>query len=69
MVASLQGPDGKVVALHRTWLVPEGRKIVPNLSVRENLDLGAYRRARGNRARSPRTRLDFFMWPLLATPC
>lgn len=26
MVASLQGPDGRVVALHRTWLVPEGRK-------------------------------------------
>jgi branched-chain amino acid transport system ATP-binding protein len=32
--------------------VPEGRKIFPNLSVRENLDLGAYRRARGNRARN-----------------
>ena len=32
--------------------VPEGRKIFPNLTVRENLDLGAYRRARGNRARN-----------------
>ncbi len=32
--------------------VPEGRKIFPNLSVRENLLLGAYRRARGNRARN-----------------
>ncbi len=32
--------------------VPEGRKIFPNLSVRENLDLGAYRRARGNKARN-----------------
>jgi len=32
--------------------VPEGRKIFPNLSVRENLDLGAYRRARRNRARN-----------------
>lgn len=32
--------------------VPEGRKIFPNLSVRENLDLGAYRRARGNRVRN-----------------
>src|SRR5262250_1478013 len=35
--------------------VPEGRRIFPNMTVRENLDLGAYRRARarraGNRAR------------------
>jgi branched-chain amino acid transport system ATP-binding protein len=30
--------------------VPEGRKIFPNLSVRENLELGSYRRARPNRA-------------------
>jgi branched-chain amino acid transport system ATP-binding protein len=32
--------------------VPEGRKIFPNLSVRENLELGSYRRARANRARN-----------------
>jgi branched-chain amino acid transport system ATP-binding protein len=30
--------------------VPEGRKIFPNMSVRENLELGSYRRAAGNRA-------------------
>ena len=30
--------------------VPEGRKIFPNMSVRENLELGSYRRARSNRA-------------------
>jgi branched-chain amino acid transport system ATP-binding protein len=30
--------------------VPEGRRVFPNLSVRENLDLGAYARARGRRA-------------------
>ena len=30
--------------------VPEGRRIFPNLTVRENLDLGAYRRARERRA-------------------
>jgi branched-chain amino acid transport system ATP-binding protein len=29
--------------------VPEGRKIFPNLSVRENLELGSYRRAKANR--------------------
>jgi branched-chain amino acid transport system ATP-binding protein len=32
--------------------VPEGRKIFPNMSVRENLDLGSYRRARQNRAKN-----------------
>ncbi len=26
--------------------VPEGRKLYPNMSVRENLELGAYARAR-----------------------
>jgi branched-chain amino acid transport system ATP-binding protein len=30
--------------------VPEGRRIFPNLTVRENLELGAYARARANRA-------------------
>ena len=30
--------------------VPEGRKIFPNLSVRENLELGSYRRGRPRRA-------------------
>jgi branched-chain amino acid transport system ATP-binding protein len=30
--------------------VPEGRKIFPNLSVRENLELGSYRRGRERRA-------------------
>ncbi|WP_284176740.1 ABC transporter ATP-binding protein [Rhabdaerophilum sp. SD176] len=32
--------------------VPEGRKIFPNMTVRENLELGAYRRARANRNRN-----------------
>jgi branched-chain amino acid transport system ATP-binding protein len=32
--------------------VPEGRKIFPNLSVRENLELGSYRRAKANRPRN-----------------
>ncbi|QXM23784.1 ABC transporter ATP-binding protein [Elioraea tepida] len=32
--------------------VPEGRRIFPNLSVRENLMMGSYRRARANRARN-----------------
>ncbi|MCG2593751.1 ABC transporter ATP-binding protein [Ramlibacter sp. XY19] len=32
--------------------VPEGRRIFPNLSVLENLELGAFARARANRARN-----------------
>src|SRR5579862_9367777 len=32
--------------------VPEGRRIFPNMTVRENLDLGAYRRARAGRPRN-----------------
>ena len=32
--------------------VPEGRHIFPNLAVRENLELGAYRRGKANRARN-----------------
>ena len=32
--------------------VPEGRRVFPNLNVRENLELGSYRRARTNRARN-----------------
>jgi len=32
--------------------VPEGRRVFPNLSVRENLELGSYRRGRGGRAKN-----------------
>ena len=32
--------------------VPEGRRVFPNLNVRENLELGSYRRARRNRTRN-----------------
>jgi branched-chain amino acid transport system ATP-binding protein len=32
--------------------VPEGRRIFPNMNVRENLELGSYRRGRRNRARN-----------------
>ncbi len=35
--------------------VPEGRKIFPNMTVRENLELGSYRRARASRT----TNLDY----------
>jgi branched-chain amino acid transport system ATP-binding protein len=32
--------------------VPEGRRVFPNLSVRENLELGSYRRGRATRAKN-----------------
>jgi branched-chain amino acid transport system ATP-binding protein len=44
--------------------VPEGRRIFPNMTVRENLDLGAYRRARGRR-NDNRARV-FSIFPRLA---
>jgi branched-chain amino acid transport system ATP-binding protein len=44
--------------------VPEGRRIFPNMTVRENLDLGAYRRGRARRAEN-RTRV-FSIFPRLA---
>jgi branched-chain amino acid transport system ATP-binding protein len=44
--------------------VPEGRRIFPNLTVRENLDLGGYRRGRANRVRN-RERV-FAVFPRLA---
>ena len=40
--------------------VPEGRRVFPNLSVQENLELGSYRRARGNRARNLERVLSVF---------
>jgi branched-chain amino acid transport system ATP-binding protein len=48
-VAALSPAD--IVALGLIH-VPEGRKIFPNLNVREVLELGSYRRARANRARN-----------------
>jgi branched-chain amino acid transport system ATP-binding protein len=43
--------------------VPEGRKIFPNMSVRENLELGAYRRARS--ARTDNLERAFALFPRL----
>jgi branched-chain amino acid transport system ATP-binding protein len=44
--------------------VPEGRRIFPNMTVRENLDLGAYRR--GSRRRSDNRNRVFSIFPRLA---
>ena len=44
--------------------VPEGRRIFPNMTVRENLDLGTYRRSR--RSRVPNRQRVFSIFPRLA---
>jgi branched-chain amino acid transport system ATP-binding protein len=44
--------------------VPEGRRIFPNMTVRENLDLGAYRR--GRERRDDNRRRVFSIFPRLA---
>ena len=44
--------------------VPEGRRIFPNLTVRENLDIGSYRRARARRTHN-RNRV-YSIFPRLA---
>ena len=64
--------DGAVVTNHRPSTivarglihVPEGRRIFPNMSVAENLDLGSYRRA-GTRRVQNRARV-FAIFPRLA---
>jgi branched-chain amino acid transport system ATP-binding protein len=40
--------------------VPEGRKIFPNLTVQENLELGSYRRGKANRAKNRDRVFDIF---------
>ena len=44
-------PSDRIVA-EGIVQVPEGRRIFPNMTVRENLELGGYRRGRRNRARN-----------------
>ncbi len=52
------------IVAHGLIHVPEGRRIFPNMTVRENLDLGAYRRGRARRA-SNRSKV-FSIFPRLA---
>src|SRR3954447_1862698 len=52
------------IVAHGLIHVPEGRRIFPNMTVAENLDLGCYRRARAHRAEN-RARV-FGIFPRLA---
>ena len=44
-------PSARIVA-HGLVQVPEGRRVFPNLSVRDNLELGSYRRGGSGRGRN-----------------
>jgi len=48
----MTGRDASVMVEAGLVHVPEGRRVFPNLSVRENLELGSYRRGRTNRTRN-----------------
>jgi branched-chain amino acid transport system ATP-binding protein len=50
--ADMTGRDASLMVEAGLVHVPEGRRVFPNLSVRENLELGSYRRGRANRARN-----------------
>jgi len=52
------------IVAHGLIHVPEGRRIFPNMTVRENLDLGAYRRGRA--CREPNRTKVFSIFPRLA---
>ena len=58
--ADLTGRHYREVVKAGLIQVPEGRRIFPNLSVRENLELGSFTRARGNRAANLDKVLDIF---------
>ena len=49
---SIEGRGPEHIVAKGLIQVPEGRRIFPNLSVRENLELGSYRRGKANRARN-----------------
>jgi branched-chain amino acid transport system ATP-binding protein len=50
--ADTTGADASHMVAAGLIHVPEGRRIFPNMNVRENLELGSYRRGRQDRARN-----------------
>src|SRR3977135_2561923 len=62
--AAIEQEPPKAIVARGLIHVPEGRRIFPNLTVSENLDLGAYRRARARRGIN-RSRV-FSIFPRLA---
>jgi branched-chain amino acid transport system ATP-binding protein len=62
--AQIERAKPSAIVSHGLIHVPEGRRIFPNMTVAENLDLGCYRRARPRRAQN-RERV-FGIFPRLA---
>ena len=62
--AQIERAKPSAIVAHGLIHVPEGRRIFPNMSVRENLDLGCYARARVRREQN-RARV-FGIFPRLA---
>jgi branched-chain amino acid transport system ATP-binding protein len=62
--AQIERAKPSAIVSHGLIHVPEGRRIFPNMSVRENLDLGCYARARARREQN-RARV-FGIFPRLA---
>ncbi len=54
------GQDPKDIVSGGLIQVPEGRRIFPNLSVLENLEIGSYRRGKSNRKKNLERMLDIF---------
>ena len=63
--AAIEQEPPKAIVARGLIHVPEGRRIFPNLTVRENLDLGAYRRARARRNMNRSRVLNFVFRQLL----
>jgi branched-chain amino acid transport system ATP-binding protein len=62
--AAIERERPAAIVAHGLIHVPEGRRIFPNMTVRENLDLGAYRRGRARR--EPNRTKVFSIFPRLA---
>ena len=58
--ADLAGERPAAIVARGLIHVPEGRRIFPNMSVRENLDLGSYRRGKPHRAENRERVLTIF---------
>lgn len=58
--ANITGLDPQKIVDRGVIHVPEGRKLFPNLNVKENLEMGSYRRGKENRVRNIDMVLDVF---------
>ena len=57
---SIERTAPAAIVAHGLIHVPEGRRIFPNMTVRENLELGSYRRARAHRSANLSRAFAFF---------